>query len=131
MKIEYQDYQALKMQLVTHQAEILTVLKAFISEKRFEILIQLLDGPKSFQALLDSVHLQKTALAHHLSSLQEVFLIEKPGYGSYKIHQDGAKYLETIYNTWLQSLSVQKLRMARQEQRGLSPHFINAFFQKE
>jgi DNA-binding HxlR family transcriptional regulator len=49
--------------------DILNTVKAIGNEKRLQILITLLSGPKSFDALKKATQLKKTALSNHLSIL--------------------------------------------------------------
>ncbi len=76
--------------------EINAVLRAIAQPKRFKILILLLTNPHTFHELLDKVKLRKTALANHLTYLQNKSLVEKIQHGTYKITQDGQTYLRAI-----------------------------------
>ena len=55
--------------------EVLAGLKALSTDSRLKVLIMLLQGPKTFQELMDQIAIKRTALANHLSELMKVFFI--------------------------------------------------------
>lgn len=121
---------SLKIELIANYEQILPTIKAIANEKRFLILILILDGPKSFQYLLDATKLQKTALSNHLIQLIDSKLIEKPDFGRYQLLLDGKNYLRNIYQTWKNALLTQEKRLQYEQERGVSLSFLNNFFHK-
>jgi DNA-binding HxlR family transcriptional regulator len=121
---------SLKMDLIANYEQIIPTIKAIANEKRFLILIIVLDGPKSFQYLLDATKLQKTALSNHLTQLIDSKLIEKPDFGRYQLLIDGKAYIRNLYQTWKNSISNQETRLQKEQERGLSVSFLNSFFHK-
>jgi DNA-binding transcriptional ArsR family regulator len=118
----------LKSGLQNHSESIVSILKAMANEIRFQILVSLLDGPKSFQFLLEQTGLQKTALSNHLTQLVAANLVEKPDYGRYGLKADGRDFLQGIYNTWVNSLTAQEKRLKKAQGHALSDDFVNSFF---
>lgn len=88
-------------------SEIIAILKAMGHPNRFKILVLLLKGPLSFQEILDSMNLQKSALANHLTHLKEKELTEKVKHGTYKITDDGKSYMQSIEAAYRESYSGQ------------------------
>lgn len=121
---------SLKLELMANYERILPIIKAIANEKRFLILVLILDGPKSFQYLLDTTKLQKTALSNHLTQLIESKLIEKPDFGRYQLLIDGKNYIRNIYQTWNNSILNQEKRLQFEQERGVSLSFLNNFFHK-
>lgn len=76
--------------------EIDNILVLIAHPTRFKILILLLNGPMSFQSLMGEIKIQKSALANHLTKLKNSYLIEKVQYGTYRLTEDGNKYLEYL-----------------------------------
>ena len=76
--------------------EIDNILILIAHPTRFKILILLLNGPMSFQSLMGEIKIQKSALANHLTKLKNSYLIEKVQYGTYRLTEDGNKYLEYL-----------------------------------
>lgn len=76
--------------------EIDNILILIAHPTRFKILILLLNGPMSFQSLMGDIKIQKSALANHLTKLKNSYLIEKVQYGTYRLTEDGNKYLEYL-----------------------------------
>jgi len=76
--------------------EIIAILTAIGHPNRFKILILLLKGPLTFQALLNEMNLKKSALANHLTHLKDKSLVEKVQHGTYKITDDGRNYIQVI-----------------------------------
>ena len=97
-------------------SEIIAILKAMGHPNRFKILVLLLKGPLSFQELLNSMNLQKSALANHLTQLKEKELIEKIKHGTYKITDDGKIYMQSIEAAYRES-EARKKRMREAKQR--------------
>ena len=118
----------LKSGLNEHSEGIISILKAMANEMRFQILVALIEGPKSFQFLIEHTTLQKTALSNHLTQLIKANLIDKPDYGRYGLKADGRDFLQGIYNTWVNSLTAQEKRMKKTQGHALSEDFVNSFF---
>lgn len=76
--------------------EVDNILILIAHPTRFKILILLLNGPMSFQSLMGEIKIQKSALANHLTKLKNSYLIEKVQYGTYRLTEDGNKYLEYL-----------------------------------
>lgn len=96
--------------------EIVAILKAIGHPNRFKILILLLKGPLSFQELLDTMNLQKSALANHLTHLKNRSLVEKIKHGTYRITDDGKNYLQSIEAAYRES-EVRKRKIRETKQR--------------
>ncbi|AUB59316.1 MAG: winged helix-turn-helix domain-containing protein [Methanobacterium sp.] len=103
---------------------IVTILKAIGNLNRFKILIYLLDGPSSFQMLLDETDLKKSALANHLSRLMNTGLIEKIQHGTYCLTEDGEKYLKTIGNAYKTSQMLGMQITESKKRKNLSMSFL-------
>jgi len=121
----------LKISFEQVSQDLFPILKALGNNKRFYILIALLDGPCSFQKLLSQTHLQKTAMANHLNQLLKVNLIQKPDYGYYDLTMDGLEYLRAIYRTWMQSMTVQQKKLQSVQSRPMSSGFIKKLLHQE
>jgi predicted transcriptional regulator len=83
--------------------KITDILKAISHPNRFKILIFLLDGPKTFQTLLDKTELKKSALANHLTHLKDNLLIDRIQHGMYFITHDGINFIQAIESAYKQS----------------------------
>ena len=94
------------------------------NEKRLEILLSLLSGEKSFDALKKKTELQKTALANHLNKLIDNLLVEKHVHGIYRITSDGTLFLEFIEKAYNQSDFLRK----KQPRGQFSRMFVKSFF---
>ena len=97
--------------------EIIAILTAMRHPNRFKILILLLKGPMTFQALLDEMNLKKSALANHLTHLKNKSLVEKIQHGTYKITDEGRNYMQAIEATYRESeLRKKKIEETKQRQ---------------
>ena len=96
--------------------EITAILTAIGHPNRFKILILLLKGPLTFQALLKATNLKKSALANHLTHLKNKSLIEKIQHGTYKITDDGRNYVQSIEAAYRES-EARKKKIKEAEQR--------------
>jgi DNA-binding HxlR family transcriptional regulator len=83
--------------------EITALLTAIGHPNRFKILILLLKGPLTFQALLENTNLKKSALANHLTHLKDKSLVQKIQHGTYKITDDGRTYIQSIEAAYRES----------------------------
>ena len=120
----------LQSRLNENLGDILLILKAMANEKRFLILIQLLDGATSFNALIHKTQLQKTALANHLKHLIRANLITKPDYGLYQLLPDGKHFLKTIHGGWENSMVHQVKNLHSTQSKKMSRSFLESFFGK-
>jgi len=110
--------------LLNSTEEIVTILKAIGNPNRFKILIYLLNGPSSFQMLLDETNLKKSALSNHLSRLINTRLIEKIQHGTYFLTEDGEKYLKTIGNAYKTSQMLGMQITESKKRKNLSMSFL-------
>lgn len=98
--------------------EIVPILRAIGHPNRLKILIFLLEGPLSFQELLNTMNLQKSALANHLTHLKNTSLIEKVHHGTYKITDDGRTYMQSIEAAYRESETrKKKIKEAKQREK--------------
>jgi len=97
--------------------EITAILTAIGHPNRFKILILLLKGPLTFQALLKEMNLKKSALANHLTHLKNKSLVEKIQHGTYKITDDGRNYIQSIEAAYRESEVRKKNPGSRTERR--------------
>lgn len=104
--------------------EIVPILKAIGNPNRLKILILLVNGPVSFQTLLDEMNLKKSALANHLTQLKNVGLIVKKQHGTYCITEDGEKYLLNIEITFKDSKKVEMQRKEIEKRKNLAKSFL-------
>lgn len=95
--------------------DITLVLKSISHPSRLKILILIMKGALSFQALLDMMGLKKSGLANHLTNLKEAGLVEKIKHGTYRITEDGLNYLRAIEETHRKSNSRKKLQQEAEE----------------
>ncbi|TXT64131.1 MAG: hypothetical protein BAJALOKI3v1_250010 [Promethearchaeota archaeon] len=107
--------------------EITEIQKCLGNENRLEILVLLLDKPKSYSFIVESLDLKKTAVSNHLTQLLETNLIEKIDYGVYNITGDGLEFLKAINNAFHNSPSRKLERFEAMQSRGLSESFLKRF----
>jgi DNA-binding HxlR family transcriptional regulator len=124
-------WQGLKNELEKLSPQIIPILKSLANQTRFDILITLLDGEKSYKYLLMEVKLKKTALSNHLNQLLTASLIEKPSYGNYAITEDGTDYLRVLYKAFKDSLQYQEKQLRNLERKPMSKDFWGAFFKRK
>jgi DNA-binding HxlR family transcriptional regulator len=118
----------LKSQINNISDDILIILKAMGNNKRLTILIQLLDGAKSFNNLMIRTKLQKTAISNHLNILIKTKLIEKPDYGLYQLTDDGVHFLRVLNEGWENSMASQVKKLHQVQSKKMSNSFLNNFF---
>ncbi|MFX0094174.1 MAG: winged helix-turn-helix domain-containing protein [Candidatus Hodarchaeota archaeon] len=70
--------------------------KSVAHEKRYEILLLLLEKSRRFKFLMEELGIKKTALSNHLSFLTNSFLVEKEDYGIYSLSTDGHDFLHLM-----------------------------------
>jgi len=83
--------------------EIASIIKIIGNQKRFKILLSLLEGPQSFGYLLKETNLQRTALSNHLTKLVNIKLIQKVNFGIYKITGDGLEFMKALDKAYYES----------------------------
>ena len=104
--------------------ELMLVLKAFGTPNRLKILITLLEGPKTFQELIESVEIKRTALSNHLSSLKEATLIDKIHHGYYRITQKGLEFLFAIDKAYKASQTSAAIEKESEQRKQLLDTFL-------
>ncbi|MHA2096139.1 MAG: effector binding domain-containing protein, partial [Candidatus Hodarchaeales archaeon] len=93
---------------------VVDLMNTLAHPKRLEMLITMLGGADiTFKDLQEKTELQKSALAHHLSVLQEKSLIVKKEKGLYQITIDGDDLLEKIAHSYLESKLREQQRLER------------------
>jgi len=109
--------------------EIVSILKSLGNEYRFQILLQLLTGTKSFGTIVKNVNREKTAISNHLSHLINTNLIKKGDYGIYRISEDGIEFMKAIDSAFQQSPTRQQKKFNELQSRKISNSFLNRFSQ--
>ncbi|MCP4763878.1 MAG: winged helix-turn-helix transcriptional regulator [archaeon] len=114
--------------LLNSFGDISLILNAMGNQKRFNILINLLNDPVSFKNLMKNSGLQRTALSNQLSKLLKAGLIEKERYGIYKITDIGLKFVKAINKIYYESKTLSRLKL---KQKGrISNGFFNINLKK-
>ncbi len=108
-------------------SEIIDILKALGNEKRIQILVLLLEGPKPYSSIVQELELKKTAVSNHLTQLREVNLIKREGNGVYEITGDGLQFVRAIENAFQKSPTRQLEKFESLQRRGISESFIQRF----
>jgi len=109
--------------------EIVSILKSLGNEYRFQILLQLLTGTKSFGTIVKNINREKTAVSNHLSHLINANLIEKGDYGIYRISEDGIEFMKAIDSAFQHSPTRQLRKFKELQSRKISKSFLNRFSQ--
>jgi len=107
--------------------EIVSLLKSLGNKNRFQILLYLLKGSKSFGSIVKDLPLEKTAVSNHLSQLIEANLIEKGDYGIYRINGDGIEFMKAIDYAFQRSPTRQLKKFKDLQSRKISRSFLNRF----
>ncbi len=107
--------------------EIVSLLKSLGNRNRFQILLYLLKGSKSFGNIVKDVNLKKTAVSNHLYQLIEANLIEKGDYGIYRISGDGIEFMKAIDYAFQKSPTRQMKKFKDLQSRKISNSFLNRF----
>jgi len=110
--------------------EILSITKSLGNETRLRILSFLLQGKQSFQTLINSTNLKKTALSNHLSILVTNGLIVRADHGVYEITKDGTRFIQALVTTYKQS-DHQKEQLKTLKGLKMSNMFIQSFLKKK
>ena len=111
----------------TSFTEITEILKALGNAKRLRILVFLLNGPQSYNSIVNELQLKKTAISNHLTHLLNVGLIHRGDYGIYENTEDGIEFLKALERAYQESPSRQIERFERMERRQISSSFLNRF----
>ncbi|MHA2295072.1 MAG: ArsR/SmtB family transcription factor [Candidatus Hodarchaeales archaeon] len=94
------------------------VLKAMAHDKRLLILIHLYQTPVAkFEELIRVTELARTAVANHLSQLEETKLIKRIKHGEYQIADDGKLLLESSVSSYMKTTIREKERIKRLRER--------------
>ena len=88
--------------------EITEILKAIGTPNRLQILIFLLEKPRTFSFLLNRLDIKRTTLVHHLDNLLETNMIEREERGRYKISENGVQFLVSISKAYQNNLLQQQ-----------------------
>ncbi|MBK5115043.1 MAG: winged helix-turn-helix transcriptional regulator [Candidatus Heimdallarchaeota archaeon] len=104
--------------------ELMLVLKAFGTPNRLKILITLLEGPKTFQELIDSVEIKRTALSNHIVSLKDASLVDKIHHGYYRVTQKGLEFLYAIDKAYQESQTSDALEKESEQRKQLIDTFL-------
>ena len=107
--------------------EICSILKALGNQKRFKIVLSLLQGLQAFGTLLKVTELQRTALSNHLTQLIDANLIEKVDYGVYKISGDGLEFLKALKKAYYESPTRLLTQFEKIQSRKISDPFLHRF----
>jgi DNA-binding HxlR family transcriptional regulator len=109
--------------------EIVLILKSLGNKYRFQILLQLLTGAKSFKNIVEDTEREKTSVANHLIHLLKANLIEKGEYGIYRITGDGIEFMKAIDFAYQKSPTRQTRKFQNLQSRKISNSFLNRFSQ--
>ena len=110
--------------LISFSNDIVSILKTIAHINRFRILVLLLNGPSTFQMLLEQMDIKKSALANHLAELKDSNLVEKTHHGTYEISENGKNYIKSIEKTYRENKVIEKnVREAKQREQ-LSKSFL-------
>lgn len=110
--------------LMNSSDDIVSILKTISHINRFRILILLLNGPLTFQTLLEQIDLKKSALANHLAELKDSNLVEKTHHGTYKISENGKNYIKSIEKTYRANKVIGKKVWESKQREQLSKSFL-------
>ncbi|WP_011307293.1 helix-turn-helix transcriptional regulator [Methanosarcina barkeri] len=110
--------------LMNSSEDIVSILKTIAHINRFRILILLLNGPLTFQTLLEKIDLKKSALANHLTELKDSNLVEKTHHGTYEISENGKNYIKSIEKIYIESKVIEKKVWEAKQREQLSKSFL-------
>lgn len=105
--------------------ELMQVLKALGTPNRLKILIILLEESKTFQELIDSVEIKRTALSNHLFSLKDASLVDKIHHGYYRLTQKGLEFLYAIDKAYQESQTSAVLENEVEQRKQLLDTFLH------
>ncbi len=107
--------------------EIASILKTIGNQKRFKILLSLLEGAQSFGYLLKETNLQRTALSNHLTKLVNIKLIKKVNFGIYKITGDGLEFMKALDKAYYESPTRTMEQFEKLQSGKISESFLHRF----
>ena len=126
--------------------EIASILKTIGNQKRFKILLSLLEGVQSFGYLLNETNLQRTALSNHITKLVNMKLIEKVifyqlyvielvntklmkkvNFGIYKITGDGLEFMKALDKAYYESPTRTMEQFENLQSGKISESFLHRF----
>jgi DNA-binding transcriptional ArsR family regulator len=110
--------------LMNSSDEIISILKAIAHINRFRILVLLLNGPLTFQMLLEQTDIKKSALANHLTELKDSDLVNKIQHGRYEISENGKNYIKSIEETYKENKAMEKKVWESKQREQLSKSFL-------
>ena len=110
--------------LMSSSDSIISILKTIAHINRFRILVLLLNGPLTFQTLLEMTDLKKSALANHLTELRDIDLVDKIHHGTYEISEYGKNYLKSIEETYRENKVIEKKVWESKQREQLSKSFL-------
>lgn len=110
--------------LINSSNEIISILKTIAHINRFRILVLLLNGPLTFQTLLEQMDIKKSALANHLTELKDSNLVDKIQHGTYEISENGKNYIRSIEKTYKENKAVEKKIWESKQREQLSRSFL-------
>jgi predicted transcriptional regulator len=127
--INENDYDSLVTSLSEFSSEIVKILKSLGNTYRFQILLQLLTGAKSFGSIVKNINREKTAISNHLSQLIKANLVEKGDFGVYRISGDGTEFMKATAFAYQKSPTRQLKKFQELQGRKISNSFLNRFSQ--
>lgn len=110
--------------LMNSSDEIISILKAIAHINRFRVLVLLLNGPLTFQTLLEQTDIKKSALANHLTELKDSDLVNKIQHGRYEISENGKNYIKSIEETYKENKAMEKKVWESKQREQLSKSFL-------
>lgn len=110
--------------LMDSSDEIVSILKTIAHINRFKILVLLLNGPLSFQTLLEEMDIKKSALANHLTELRNSNLVDKIQHGTYKITENGINYINSIEKIYKENKAIEKRVWESKQRENLTRSFL-------
>lgn len=110
--------------LMDSSDEIVSILKTIAHINRFKILVLLLNGPLSFQTLLEKMDIKKSALANHLTELRNSNLVDKIQHGTYKITENGINYINSIEKIYKENKAIEKRVWESKQRENLTRSFL-------
>ncbi|HII93554.1 MAG TPA: winged helix-turn-helix transcriptional regulator [Methanosarcina sp.] len=110
--------------LISSSDDIVSILKTIAHINRFRILVLLLNGPSTFQMLLEQMDIKKSALANHLAELKDSNLVEKAHHGTYEISENGKNYIKSIEKTYRENKVIEKKVWEAKQREQLSKSFL-------
>ncbi|MFX1257079.1 MAG: ArsR/SmtB family transcription factor [Promethearchaeota archaeon] len=110
--------------------EIVSIMKALGNQTRLKVLSLLLQKKQSFQSLMASTNLKKTALSNHLNKLVNNGLIVRSDHGIYKITSDGKLFVQANVASYKRS-DHRKEQIKSLNGLKMSNIFIQSFLKKK